>query len=453
MKKFLRFTLSVFFIIMVVAFTEVRVPAKQCPDGMVSYWRLDEGLGQTASDSIITNHGILGGTTNVDSNDPTWTDGIINKALSFDGDDYVDCGNDNSLNIANEITIYSWIKPSAEQLHRENTVLIKGTSHPNYGVEIIRSWPTDYYYNLVFMYSDGIYDNYPQTYNTPIIPNTWNFISITYGYGEIKFYVNGQLQRTTTLSYAMAPNNGKLIFGNRDQWKPFVGIIDEVAIFNKTLSEVEIGQHYQNGLLHLGYCDKSNNPPIAICKNVTIEAGGSCRADASIDNGSYDPDDDPITIIQDPLGPYPLGITDVTLSVEDDHDNTSTCNGIVTVIDTTPPVITDVSASSNSLWPPNHKMVDVMINYNSADNCGNTICTLNVTSNEPVNGTGDGDLAPDWEIVGANDVKLRAERSGSGIGRIYTIIITCTDEFGNSSHKEVSVNVPHDQGEPGGKQK
>jgi hypothetical protein len=70
---------------------------------------------------------------------------------------------------------------------------------------------------------------------------------------------------------------------------------------------------------------------------------------------------------------------------------------------------------------------------------------LSVTSNEPINGTGDGDTAPDWEIVDSHHVRLRAERGDNGSGRIYTITITCTDTDGNSSASTVTVSVPHDQ--------
>jgi len=68
-----------------------------------------------------------------------------------------------------------------------------------------------------------------------------------------------------------------------------------------------------------------------------------------------------------------------------------------------------------------------------------------VNSNEPVNGLGDGDTAPDWIITGDLTVNLRAERSGIGNGRIYTITVTCKDACGNSSVGSTTVTVPHDQ--------
>jgi hypothetical protein len=94
------------------------------------------------------------------------------------------------------------------------------------------------------------------------------------------------------------------------------------------------------------------------------------------------------------------------------------------------------------LTTPHHKLVDVGISYTAADNSGPATCTLAVSSNEPENGTGDGDTAPDWEVVNPNLVRLRAERAGTGTGRVYTVAVTCTDAAGNSTTRTADVNVP-----------
>lgn len=128
---------------------------------------------------------------------------------------------------------------------------------------------------------------------------------------------------------------------------------------------------------------------------------------------------------------------------EADEDENDT---VFTLVSNPTPVITGATANPSELWSPNHKMVDVKVDYNVTDNCGPITTTLSISSNEPVNGTGDGDTAPDWEAVGNHQVRLRAERSGKGNGRTYTITIIATDSANQSSIKVVTVSVPKSQG-------
>ncbi len=143
---------------------------------------------------------------------------------------------------------------------------------------------------------------------------------------------------------------------------------------------------------------------------------------------------------------FPVGTTTVTATATN-AAGIASCTFVVTVNDTQAPAINNLSASPNSLWPPNHKMKDVAVNYTTTDNCQGTItCSITVTSNEAVNGTGDGDTAPDWVVLDDHHVQLRAERAGNGNGRVYTITTTCLDQYGNSSHNSTNVTVQHDKG-------
>ena len=58
-----------------------------------------------------------------------------------------------------------------------------------------------------------------------------------------------------------------------------------------------------------------------------------------------------------------------------------------------------------------------------------------------MNGQGDGDTAADWQITGPNTATVRAERSGSGSGRVYTLTVRCTDPSGNASTGTTTVAV------------
>jgi len=192
-----------------------------------------------------------------------------------------------------------------------------------------------------------------------------------------------------------------------------------------------------------------NQPPVAVCQDVTVSTdSGLCSADAIIDGGSYDPDGDSITINLSPEGPYSHGDTTVTLTVTDDKGASDECTGIVSVVDEEPPVIESLTVTPDELWPPNHKMVEVILTVNVTDNCSSEITSkiISISSDEPESGTGQGDEAPDWEITGDLTADLRAERDGEGDGRVYTLTIECSDEFNNKSTDTLEVFVPHDQG-------
>jgi microsomal dipeptidase-like Zn-dependent dipeptidase len=139
---------------------------------------------------------------------------------------------------------------------------------------------------------------------------------------------------------------------------------------------------------------------------------------------------------------FPLGVTTVTFTATDFSGNKNTATTTVTVVDTTPPAITSLTASPNSLWPPNGKMVTVNLSTVATDICdASPKCKiLSVSSNEAVSPVGD------WQITGNLTLMLRADRDGNGSGRVYSITVQCTDASGNSSQKVVTVTVPHDQG-------
>lgn len=112
-----------------------------------------------------------------------------------------------------------------------------------------------------------------------------------------------------------------------------------------------------------------------------------------------------------------------------------------------PPSCSLAQASVASIWPPNHKMVPVTIeNIADAQDNNWTLDITSVTQDEPIDGTGDGDTAPDASIVeGLRDsLALRAERAGTGDGRVYTVKFTAGDGK-ESCTGAVKVAVPRDR--------
>jgi hypothetical protein len=113
--------------------------------------------------------------------------------------------------------------------------------------------------------------------------------------------------------------------------------------------------------------------------------------------------------------------------------------------DKTAPAIV-VSSSPSSLWPPNHKMVAVNVTVNVSDDIDPNPAVKLVSI------TCDDGCDPTLDVAGAapetddRQFQLRAERSGGGAGRTYTITYSAKDAAGNVSTKAAAVVVPHDQG-------
>ncbi len=152
--------------------------------------------------------------------------------------------------------------------------------------------------------------------------------------------------------------------------------------------------------------------------------------------------DSNIDVTSDAPATFPIGTTTVTFTAYDDSLNISEATTTVTVGDATPPAIASLSATPNVLWPPNHQMVPVTVSASASDSCGAATCRIvAVVSNEP-----DSNPAEDWEITGALTLSLRAERLGSGSGRVYEVTVECTDTAGNASRGVVPVTVPQSEG-------
>jgi hypothetical protein len=114
-------------------------------------------------------------------------------------------------------------------------------------------------------------------------------------------------------------------------------------------------------------------------------------------------------------------------------------------IDKTPPALSGLPAAGCTLWPPDKKFV--IVATTSAADVLSGMSSFNVTgtSNEPEDPNN-----PDIIIGGTGTqprtVQLRANRLGTGTGRVYTLTTTATDAAGNTTNAVSTCTVPHDQG-------
>jgi hypothetical protein len=203
-----------------------------------------------------------------------------------------------------------------------------------------------------------------------------------------------------------------------------------------------------------------DTPPVVTCpQDVTIDCtalGGTPADDPQLEaffDGftATDECDTALTLTNDAPDFFPLGETLVTFTATDGSGNSASCTATVAVIDTVPPTI-EVDLNRHVLWPPNHKFHDIVASVIVTDDCDPEpgFVLVSIESNESPNGRGDGNTQPDvrGDDPGTADLEfaLRAERSGNGAGRVYTITYRAFDTSGNEALATAHVRVPHDRG-------
>jgi len=243
---------------------------------VVGSWHLDEGTGTTAHDtSGKANHGTL----LPSGSPPTWVDGKFKKALSFDGvEDYVDV---TDFSFGGEVTVCGWVYPTAHQhWHR---LLDFGNGPASDNLVISASEGTTG--KPVF----GVYiggTGYDAISPDPISLNTWHYLVGVLGGGRLKLYVNGVLK----VDMVGPPGLNTLTRVNnwigRSNWAGdafFKGLIDEVCVYNRALTEAEISDLYHNH----GYTTTAYPGRVLIRKFVSPEpTHGAWGGVESVDNSS-----------------------------------------------------------------------------------------------------------------------------------------------------------------------
>jgi hypothetical protein len=301
------------------------------PSGLVSWWPGDG----TANDIAGGNNGTL-------VNGATFAPGMVGQAFSFDEqDDLVLVPHNSNLDFGDgqDFSIDAWINLQNPTPGIDDWIVSKvdiqnvrtGVS-PNLFALLVerntRRLRLDLHSNTTFFPLSG----------SAVPIGEWVHVTAVRQGSTGLIYMNGVLDASATLTSGTLANSDPLAIGAvyDTAFNPpvqlghgFGGLIDELEIFTRALTGSEIQAIFKAG--SAGKC--KNVAPTAICQNVTVSADPSCTANASIDNGSFDPDSgDTITLTQTPPGPYPLGTTSVTLTVTDNHGASSQCTGTVTVL-------------------------------------------------------------------------------------------------------------------------
>lgn len=163
---------------------------------------------------------------------PAWVSGITGSALGFDGiDDYVAFPDTQSLDISNpNITVSFFMYPDALPTASDTGLVVKGDL--NYGCTYHPNGQSA----MVWCYING--GGNQVYYTVPI--NEWSHIGETYDGNTIKLYVNGILRSSRAYATSALSNGAGLKLGKWNNY--FKGKIDQIAIYNRTLSQGEIAK-------------------------------------------------------------------------------------------------------------------------------------------------------------------------------------------------------------------
>ena len=80
---------------------------------------------------------------------------------------------------------------------------------------------------------------------SPLPTNTWTHLAVTYNGSTLTLYRDGVAVATSTVSGTLSPTSGTLQIGGSQFGEYFKGLIDEVRIYNRALSDTEIQTIYQ----------------------------------------------------------------------------------------------------------------------------------------------------------------------------------------------------------------
>jgi len=199
-------------------------------NSLKGWWRMDDILvpGFVADISGNDNHGTLVGSIQ--------TDGYLGKGMDFDGDDYIAIDDDDSLDVS-KITISLWFKKGFEKDETEDNLISKATAELNSG------------YILSYLASKGLRWRIEASGSTNSInevslnDDKWHHIVAVYNGEELYTYLDGlMLDNKGYYSEGITPNNQPVFIGSSPhiEGENAEGIIDDVMIFDRALSEDEI---------------------------------------------------------------------------------------------------------------------------------------------------------------------------------------------------------------------
>lgn len=201
---------------------------------LVGYWNLDESSGLVAHD-VFNNNGTIVGAS--------WTEGKIGNSASFDGASaYINFTDLNVLKLSNAFTLGLWIK-IANSMNTTSWTGIFGKS-PGWSPVCAVGGAFNNIYFGVTTTSGTVFVLMPQG-----TVNTWQQIVVSYdkdgGVNNLKLYRNGVLVANGNQTGSVLMTSESWLLGKGPSY--FNGTVDDIQIFNRSLSQSEIALAYALG--------------------------------------------------------------------------------------------------------------------------------------------------------------------------------------------------------------
>ena len=233
-------------LVLAVACTNV-TKAQMVTDGLVGYWPLDEATinGNTVEDVWGENDGTIEG-------DPQFAAGNVGDALEFDGDDSVDIVGTESLNFGakNEMTVTVWVNAASDDPVQG---VVAGCCGTIVAQRDVTGWALRYDgrnagQEMEFIVQPGWQGD--GGFGSPRFgAGEWHHLGAVVDNDRLLLYLDGVLEKEMAYAGPMASGGSETEIGHAGDGG-FIGLIDEVAIYDRALSAEEVEQNFEsNGLI------------------------------------------------------------------------------------------------------------------------------------------------------------------------------------------------------------
>lgn len=203
-------------------------------DGLVAFYEFDGDLENETSDS---HHG----TANRAVTYTTDRHGSASAAVYVETSDEILVPDDPELDITDEITLTAWVRPEASNRAYAAVIDKKYTEAYSFGIYGAIADP-DTVYMISYVSDDG--DGSPDV--VPLGVGVWSHIAFTFvdSTGKGRHYFNGSIADSSTRAVVLGTSDEPLRIGGAFLGDDYKGAIDQVAVFDRTLSPGEISALY-----------------------------------------------------------------------------------------------------------------------------------------------------------------------------------------------------------------